>query len=59
MAPMLVTVRDSAGTFLAVVTVSGGRVRVEPPTATGHPLVAGVVSELERSGARARSRPSC
>ncbi len=55
----VVTVRAPDGTALADVTVTAGRVTVDPPSAAGHPLVAAVVAQVAQTAARPRRRPSC
>jgi hypothetical protein len=56
---LVVTVRSPDGSHLAEVTVIGGRVRIDPPEAGAHPLVAAVAAQMERTAARPQSRPSC
>jgi hypothetical protein len=55
----VVTVSAPDGTALATVTVRDGEVRVEPPQAAGHPLVAAVASRMREGAGRPRRRPSC
>ncbi|MGD9572029.1 MAG: hypothetical protein AB7V62_09105 [Thermoleophilia bacterium] len=55
----VVTVRAPDGTALATLTVRGGSVVVDPPSAAGHPLVAAVAGRMEETARHPRPRPSC
>ena len=59
MEPPVVTVTAPDGARLAEVSVRGGVVRVVPPEAAAHPLVAAVAGQMRRTALRSRRRASC